>query len=211
MTEGDRVCVHLGIPPPRLLRGVAEFSVYVARAARGRGAGRLAMQSLMEEARKRGFLEARLSRVRGERREPGAASAASGSARSASTNVMRKPAASGATSSSSKRCSPNPDLITRRTFSFLARCLGAVATAILIARCGGGKTGPSGTRRPSPRSIRITVLLAAGPRCTSPAIILLPARSSASAVPWRLTWSSSRRRRSPRRQVFAYRVHRTSA
>jgi L-amino acid N-acyltransferase YncA len=35
--------------------GVAEFSVYVARAARGRGAGRLAMQSLMEEARKAGF------------------------------------------------------------------------------------------------------------------------------------------------------------
>ena len=35
--------------------GVAEFSVYVARAARGRGAGRLAMQSLMEEARNAGF------------------------------------------------------------------------------------------------------------------------------------------------------------
>jgi L-amino acid N-acyltransferase YncA len=35
--------------------GVAEFSVYVARAARGRGAGRLAMQSLMEEARQAGF------------------------------------------------------------------------------------------------------------------------------------------------------------
>jgi L-amino acid N-acyltransferase YncA len=35
--------------------GVAEFSVYVARAARGRGAGRLAMQLLMEEARKAGF------------------------------------------------------------------------------------------------------------------------------------------------------------
>jgi len=35
--------------------GVAEFSVYVARAARGRGAGRLAMQSLMDEARNAGF------------------------------------------------------------------------------------------------------------------------------------------------------------
>jgi L-amino acid N-acyltransferase YncA len=35
--------------------GVAEFSVYVARAARGRGAGRLAMQALMDEARKAGF------------------------------------------------------------------------------------------------------------------------------------------------------------
>src|SRR3954453_6246078 len=31
--------------------GVAEFSVYAARSARGRGAGRLAMQSLMEECR----------------------------------------------------------------------------------------------------------------------------------------------------------------
>jgi len=35
--------------------GVAEFSVYAARSARGRGAGRLAMQSLMDEARKAGF------------------------------------------------------------------------------------------------------------------------------------------------------------
>jgi L-amino acid N-acyltransferase YncA len=35
--------------------GVAEFSVYVARSARGRGAGRLAMQSLMEECRNAGF------------------------------------------------------------------------------------------------------------------------------------------------------------
>jgi L-amino acid N-acyltransferase YncA len=35
--------------------GVAEFSVYVARSARGRGAGRLAMQSLIEECRHAGF------------------------------------------------------------------------------------------------------------------------------------------------------------
>jgi L-amino acid N-acyltransferase YncA len=35
--------------------GVAEFSVYAARAARGRGAGRLAMESLMEECRGAGF------------------------------------------------------------------------------------------------------------------------------------------------------------
>jgi L-amino acid N-acyltransferase YncA len=35
--------------------GVAEFSVYAARAARGRGAGRLAMESLMEESRGAGF------------------------------------------------------------------------------------------------------------------------------------------------------------
>ena len=35
--------------------GIAEFSVYVARAERGRGAGRLAMQTLIDEARKAGF------------------------------------------------------------------------------------------------------------------------------------------------------------
>ena len=54
--------------------GVAEFSVYVARSARGQGAGRLAMQSLIEEARARGLLETRVARVSGERREPRAAS-----------------------------------------------------------------------------------------------------------------------------------------
>lgn len=35
--------------------GVAEFSVYVARAARGRGAGRLAMAALIEAAQAAGF------------------------------------------------------------------------------------------------------------------------------------------------------------
>jgi len=35
--------------------GVAEFSVYVAREARGRGAGRLAMEALLQEAERRGF------------------------------------------------------------------------------------------------------------------------------------------------------------
>lgn len=35
--------------------GIAEFSVYVARAERGRGAGRLAMRALIDEARKAGF------------------------------------------------------------------------------------------------------------------------------------------------------------
>ena len=41
--------------PRACYAGVAEFSVYAARSARGRGAGRLAMQSLMDEARKAGF------------------------------------------------------------------------------------------------------------------------------------------------------------
>jgi L-amino acid N-acyltransferase YncA len=35
--------------------GVAEFSVYVARAARGRGAGTLTMKALMEAAERAGF------------------------------------------------------------------------------------------------------------------------------------------------------------
>lgn len=35
--------------------GVAEFSVYVARAARGRGAGRVAMEALLAEAEARGL------------------------------------------------------------------------------------------------------------------------------------------------------------
>ena len=35
--------------------GIAEFSVYVAREARGRGAGRLAMDALVREAERAGF------------------------------------------------------------------------------------------------------------------------------------------------------------
>jgi L-amino acid N-acyltransferase YncA len=35
--------------------GIAEFSVYAARAARGRGAGRAAMGALIDEARRAGF------------------------------------------------------------------------------------------------------------------------------------------------------------
>ena len=35
--------------------GIAEFSVYVAREARGRGAGRLAMEALIAEAERAGF------------------------------------------------------------------------------------------------------------------------------------------------------------
>ncbi len=35
--------------------GVAEFSVYVAREARGRGAGRAAMEALIQEAERAGF------------------------------------------------------------------------------------------------------------------------------------------------------------
>jgi L-amino acid N-acyltransferase YncA len=41
--------------PRECYRGIAEFSVYVARPARGRGAGRIAMESLIEAARAAGF------------------------------------------------------------------------------------------------------------------------------------------------------------
>lgn len=41
--------------PRECYAGVAEFSVYVARAARGRGAGRLAMEALIRAAEQAGF------------------------------------------------------------------------------------------------------------------------------------------------------------
>ena len=41
--------------PRECYAGIAEFSVYASRAARGRGAGRAAMMALMDEARKAGF------------------------------------------------------------------------------------------------------------------------------------------------------------
>ena len=42
--------------------GIGEFSVYVERSARGKGLGRLAMEGLIEEARKRGYWKL-LSRI----------------------------------------------------------------------------------------------------------------------------------------------------
>ena len=48
--------------PRECYGGIAEFSVYVAREARGRGAGRLAMQALLETAKQAGFWKV-LSRV----------------------------------------------------------------------------------------------------------------------------------------------------
>lgn len=41
--------------PRTCYAGIAEFSVYVAREARGRGAGRLALETLLHEAERRGF------------------------------------------------------------------------------------------------------------------------------------------------------------
>ena len=48
--------------PRACYAGIAEFSVYVARAARGRGAGRLAMEALLAAAEQAGFWKL-LSRV----------------------------------------------------------------------------------------------------------------------------------------------------
>jgi L-amino acid N-acyltransferase YncA len=48
--------------PRECYSGIAEFSVYVARDQRRRGAGRIAMQALLQEARQRGFWKL-LSRI----------------------------------------------------------------------------------------------------------------------------------------------------
>jgi L-amino acid N-acyltransferase YncA len=48
--------------PRECYAGIAEFSVYVAREARGRGAGRLAMEALIEAAAQAGFWKL-LSRI----------------------------------------------------------------------------------------------------------------------------------------------------
>ncbi len=48
--------------PRACYSGIAEFSVYVARDKRGRGAGRLAMQALLQEAQTHGFWKL-LSRI----------------------------------------------------------------------------------------------------------------------------------------------------
>lgn len=48
--------------PRECYKGVVEFSVYAARSARGRGAGRLAMEALLIEAEQAGFWKL-LSRI----------------------------------------------------------------------------------------------------------------------------------------------------
>ena len=57
--EDGAVLAWASAPPYRAhrdaYRGVGDFSVYVAREARGRGAGRIAMEALAAEARARGF------------------------------------------------------------------------------------------------------------------------------------------------------------
>ncbi len=57
--DGGAVLAWASAPPYRahrdVYRGVGDFSVYVAVEARGRGAGRMAMEALAAEARARGF------------------------------------------------------------------------------------------------------------------------------------------------------------
>ncbi len=55
----DEIVAWASAPPYRPGRaaydGVAEFSIYVARGLRGRGAGRLTLAALIEEAESRGY------------------------------------------------------------------------------------------------------------------------------------------------------------
>jgi L-amino acid N-acyltransferase YncA len=56
--EGDRTVAFASTStyrPRECYAGIAEFSVYVARSARGRGAGRVAMEALLREAERAGF------------------------------------------------------------------------------------------------------------------------------------------------------------
>ena len=63
--DGGRVIAFAATFPYRprdCYAGIAEISVYVARTARGRGAGRVALQSLIDSARNAGFWKL-LSRI----------------------------------------------------------------------------------------------------------------------------------------------------
>ena len=65
VVEDDAVIAFASTSPYRprgCYSGIAEFSVYVARDRRGRGAGRIAMQALLHEAQQRGFWKL-LSRI----------------------------------------------------------------------------------------------------------------------------------------------------
>jgi L-amino acid N-acyltransferase YncA len=56
--ERGEVAAWASAPPYRdreAYRGVREFSVYVARASRGRGLGRAAMEALVADCRRRGY------------------------------------------------------------------------------------------------------------------------------------------------------------
>jgi phosphinothricin acetyltransferase len=58
-TPGGEVVAWASAPPYRPARDayadIADFSIYVARAFRGRGAGRAALTALLEEAERRGI------------------------------------------------------------------------------------------------------------------------------------------------------------
>jgi len=64
--DGGEVVAWASAPPYRPARrayaGVADFSIYVARSARGRGAGRVTLAALIAEAEARGYWKL-LSRV----------------------------------------------------------------------------------------------------------------------------------------------------
>ena len=82
---------------------VAEHSVYVARHARGAGAGRAALDALAREYAARGFWKL-VSRIFPETRGVSCFTSALDSASSASTGAMASSTASGATASSLRSC-----------------------------------------------------------------------------------------------------------
>ena len=84
--------------------GVAEHSVYVAREARGTGAGRAALEALCQAYAERGFWKI-VSRIFPENTASLACTSAAGSAWSASIGATASSTASGATASSSSDCS----------------------------------------------------------------------------------------------------------
>ena len=77
--------------------GVAEHSVYVARAARGTGAGRAALDAMCRGLRRARLLEDRLPDLPREHREPRASTSGAASGWSASTSDTASSTASGAT------------------------------------------------------------------------------------------------------------------
>ena len=85
--------------PRSCYRGIAETSVYVARTARRKGAGRSVLQALIDTCAKAGFWKL-VSRVFPENTRADGLFARSASAKSASTKSTGNSTACGATSSS---------------------------------------------------------------------------------------------------------------
>ena len=88
--------------------GVAEHSVYVARAARGAGVGPRGPGRAVPDVRGAGVLEDRLAHLSREHGEPARCTSAAASGWSASTSATASSTANGATASSSSDSSTDP-------------------------------------------------------------------------------------------------------